>query len=74
MAKRHAANCKPLTGRELEILKLIAEGLTSKQIGRQLGISFKTAIIHRGHIMEKLDVHNVAGLVRYAIREKLIEP
>jgi DNA-binding CsgD family transcriptional regulator len=63
-----------LTARELQVLKLIASGLSSKQIGVQLGISFRTAICHRTRLMEKLDIHNVAGLVRYAIAEKLIEP
>jgi DNA-binding CsgD family transcriptional regulator len=63
-----------LTARELQVLKLIASGLSSKEIGVQLGISFKTVICHRTRLMEKLDIHNVAGLVRYAIAEKLIEP
>ena len=63
-----------LTPRETEVLMLIAEGLTTKRISQQLGISFKTAACHRYRLMDKLDVHETAGLVRYAIRQKLIEP
>ena len=69
-----APNFNRLKPREIEILKLIAAGLTTKKIAAQLGISFKTAATHRSHIMDKLDIHDLAGLVRYAIREKLIEP
>jgi DNA-binding CsgD family transcriptional regulator len=60
-----------LTPRETEILKLIAAGNSSKQIAKRLGISFKTVVAHRSRLMDKLDVHNVAGLVRYAVRKKL---
>ena len=74
MAAPTAENIDRLTPRETEILKLIAEGLSSKRVARQLGISFKTAACHRSHLMAKLDVHETAGLVRYAVREKLIEP
>jgi DNA-binding NarL/FixJ family response regulator len=63
-----------LTPREAEILKLIAGGLSTKRIAWELRISFKTAACHRAHIMDKLEVHQVAHLVRYAIRHKLIEP
>jgi DNA-binding CsgD family transcriptional regulator len=48
---------------------LIAAGRPSKQIAADLGISFKTAVTHRTHIMEKLDLHTVAGLVRYAVSQ-----
>jgi two-component system, NarL family, response regulator NreC len=65
-----AAN--PLSGRELEVLQLIAEGKNVKEIGSILGISAKTAESHRGNIMHKLNVHDVAGLVRYAIRDGLV--
>jgi DNA-binding NarL/FixJ family response regulator len=58
--------------RELEVLQLIAEGKNVKEIGSILGISAKTAESHRGNIMHKLNVHDVAGLVRYAIRDGLI--
>lgn len=64
----------PLTPRELEIVKLIAEGHTSDEIARTLVISRKTVDHHRGHILEKLDMRNVAELTRYAIRRGLVEP
>ena len=67
-------NIDGLTPRETEVLKLIAEGLSSKQIARQLGISFKTVVSHRTHLLAKVGVPNVVGLVRYAVHEKLIEP
>jgi two-component system response regulator NreC len=63
-----------LTDREREILALIAEGLSNQEIARKLYISIKTVQTHRTHIMEKLDLHNRAQLVRYAIRKGLIEP
>jgi len=64
----------PLTARERQILQLVAEGKTTKAIGELLGITFKTAESHRNHIMKKLDIHQTAGLVRYAIRRGLIRP
>jgi len=57
-----------LTPREIQVLKLIATGLSTKQIAHQLGIAFKTAACHRSHIMWKLDIHDVANLTKYAIR------
>jgi DNA-binding NarL/FixJ family response regulator len=62
----------PLTLREREVLQLIAEGQRTKQIAVKLGISVKTAESHRTRIMTKLDVHETANLVRYAIRRGLI--
>jgi two-component system response regulator NreC len=62
-----------LTDREREILALIAEGLSNQEIAQKLYISIKTVQTHRTHIMEKLDLHNRAQLVRYAIRKGLIE-
>ena len=62
-----------LTPRETEVLRLIADGLTSKTIAQRLGITFKTATCHRSRIMSKLNVHESVSLVRFAIREKLIE-
>lgn len=61
-----------LTGREREILKLIAEGYTSRQIADTLFISLKTVQGHRMKIMKKLDIHNRAELIKYAIRKGLI--
>jgi len=64
----------PLSPREREVLQLIAEGKTTKEVAGLLGISFKTAESHRMRIMRKVDVHETAGLVRYAVRRGLIQP
>jgi len=63
-----------LTARERQILQLVAEGKTTKAIGELLDITFKTAESHRNRIMKKLDIHQTAGLVRYAIRHGLVRP
>jgi len=63
----------PLTRRERQILQLVAEGNSCKEIAALLSLSVKTAEAHRSHIMKKLDVHNVTGLVRYAIRRGLVQ-
>ena len=62
-----------LTNRQREIVQLISEGNSSKEVAVILGISVKTAETHRGNIMQKIDCHSVAGLVRYAIRNHIIE-
>jgi PAS domain S-box-containing protein len=64
----------PLTEREKQVLVLIAEGNSTKEVAALLGISYKTADSHRSKIMEKLDVHETASLVRYAIRHNLVKP
>lgn len=64
----------PLTRRERQVLQLVAEGRTTKEIAQVLGLSVKTAESHRCRLMEKLAIHEVAGLVRYAIRRGVIEP
>ncbi len=64
----------PLTSREREVLQLVAEGKSTKEIARLLAISFKTAESHRTRIMKKTDIHETAGLVRYAVRRGLIQP
>jgi DNA-binding NarL/FixJ family response regulator len=61
-----------LTNRQVEILKMIAQGLASKEIGFQLGLSPKTIDVHRAHIMERLGLNDVASLTRYAVRNGLI--
>jgi len=61
-----------LTPRQRETLQLVAEGRSSKEIAQMLGLSVKTVEAHRSQIMERLDIHEVAGLVRYAIRIGLI--
>ncbi len=63
----------PLTTRQREVLRLIAEGHSTRKIAQLLGISYKTADSHRTKIMEKLDVHETASLVRYAVRMGLIQ-
>jgi DNA-binding NarL/FixJ family response regulator len=62
-----------LTSREVEVLQLIAEGKANKQVAAELGISIKTVEKHRQHLMSKLDLHDVAGLTRYAIAAGIIE-
>jgi len=62
-----------LTPREREVLQLVAEGRTNKEIAGLLSISIKTVETHRGAILRKLDLHDTASLVRYAIRRGLIE-
>lgn len=65
---------KRLTDRELELLRLIAEGKTNREIAKLLSISPKTVETHRLNLMAKLEVHNRTQLIRYAIREGLITP
>ncbi|HEV2692145.1 MAG TPA: response regulator transcription factor [Verrucomicrobiae bacterium] len=62
-----------LTSREMEVLQLIAEGKANKQTAAALGIGLKTVEKHREHLMEKLDIHDTAGLTRYAISAGIIE-
>ncbi len=57
-----------LTEREIEILSLISEGLSSKQVGEKLFISPRTVDTHRTNLMNKLDIHNIAGLIRFALK------
>lgn len=63
-----------LTPRQREVLQLIAEGRTMKEIAQSLQISVKTAESHRTQLMERLDIHDVTGLVRFAIRAGLVTP
>ena len=63
-----------LTGREREVLQLVAEGQTTKEIATVLHVNVKTIDSHREHIMSKLNVHNIAGLTKHAIREGLTSP
>jgi two-component system response regulator NreC len=64
----------PLAPRERQVLRLLAEGKTSKEIAALLGLSVATAESYRAHLMAKLDIHETAGLVRYAIRQGIITP
>ena len=69
-----AKGLKPrLTSREVEVLQLIAEGKSNCEIASLLNISAKTVATHRTHIMRKLDIHDAVGLVKYAIRKRLIQ-
>jgi DNA-binding NarL/FixJ family response regulator len=63
-----------LTSREREIVQLLAEGKSSKEVASSLNISVKTAETHRANIMRKLQLHTVSELVRYAVRNQIIEP
>jgi DNA-binding NarL/FixJ family response regulator len=72
LAKYHSTRSEKLTNREVQILKLIARGNSTKQAAAGLGIAFKTASGHRSSLMKKLGIHDTAGLVRYAIRAGLI--
>jgi len=62
-----------LSPREVEVLQLIAEGKPNKQVAAVLGVSFKTIDKHRQHLMAKLNIHDIAGLTRYAIAQGIIE-
>jgi DNA-binding NarL/FixJ family response regulator len=63
---------EPLTGRERELLRLIAEGKNSREAANILGISTKTADTHRANLMRKLQIHSVTELVRYALRNRIV--
>jgi DNA-binding CsgD family transcriptional regulator len=65
---------KRLSDRETSTVRLVAEGHTNKEIGRILNIPLKTVVIHRAAAMRKLHLSSLAGLVRYAVRNGLIEP
>jgi DNA-binding NarL/FixJ family response regulator len=69
-------SCEPVTisERELEILQLVAQGLTTKQIAEKVHLSFHTVMTHRKNMMGKLGINNTAGLIIYAVRENLISP
>lgn len=77
--RRHLVSQRPggdplakLSARQREILQAIAEGKSTKDIAELLSISPKTVETHRGHLMQKLDIHDIAGLVRYAIKHGLV--
>jgi len=78
VVQAYLTNADPPNGklsvRERQVLQLVGEGHSTKQIAALMGISVNTADTHRTKVMEKLDIHQTAGLVRYAIRNGLIEP
>jgi len=63
-----------LTPRQREVLQLVAEGHSTKEIARRLGVSVKTVETYRSQLMDALDIHDIAGLTRYAIRKGLVSP
>lgn len=69
-----AAQSSALTEREREVLHLIAEGLSSREIAERIHLSSKTVETHRANLMDKLGIHKVAGLVRFAVRAGLVSP
>ena len=69
-----ADSLEKLTPRQREVLQLVAEGHTTKQIARRLGVSGKTVETYRSQLMDALDIHDIAGLTRYAIRKGLVSP
>jgi DNA-binding NarL/FixJ family response regulator len=71
--KPEALDSYDLTDREIEIIKLIAEGFSNKQIGEKLFISHRTVDTHRTNLMNKLNVHNVAGIVKFAITNGMLD-
>lgn len=73
-AATEATSDSSLTTREREVLQLVAEGYSTKDVASRLCNSIKTVETHRKRIMDKLDIHSVAELTRYAIRERIIEP
>lgn len=70
--ERNADSYEALTDREKQVLKLVAEGRTNKEVADVLGISVKTAMSHREHIMEKLDLHSRTELIKFALRKGVI--
>jgi len=72
-ARGFAKKAASLTVREMEVLQLIAEGKANKETASELGIGIKTVEKHREHVMQKLDIHDTAGLTRYAISAGIIE-
>ena len=67
-----SAEHEKLTDREREVLQLIAEGYSNREIAHNLNISIKTVGVHRTNLMEKLEIHNIADLVKYALRKGII--
>jgi DNA-binding NarL/FixJ family response regulator len=63
-----------LTPRQMEVLRLMAQGLTTPEIARRLSLSGKTIETHRGEIMKRVGIHDIVGLVRYAVRVGLVSP
>jgi DNA-binding NarL/FixJ family response regulator len=73
VSSTQARAAKSLTSRESEVLQMVAEGSTNKHVAAELGISIKTVEKHRQHLMDKLNIHDTAGLTRFAISSGVIE-
>lgn len=73
-ALRQADPLSVLTARQADVLRLVADGKTTKDIARQLKLSPKTVDIHRTQLMQRLDIHDIAGLTRFAVRVGLVGP
>jgi len=73
-ATAHTAGPHRLTAREMEVVQLLAEAKTSKEAATRLGVSVKTVEAHRANIMRKLNLHSIAELVCYAVRNQIIQP
>jgi len=71
--KKEDETAAVLTGREREVIQLLAEGKTSKEVAVALHLSVKTAETHRTNLMRKLDLHSVADLTRYAVRNGIVQ-
>lgn len=71
--RQTAASAASLTPREREVVQLLAEGRSNKEVATALGISVKTAETHRAHVMSALDLNSICDLVHYAVRENVIE-
>lgn len=71
---RYGKDNRQLTARETEVLQLVAEGFSNKEAAVKLGISIKTLEKHRQQVMNKLNIHEVAGLTRYAISRRMVSP
>jgi len=72
MESKNRRSLNVLTPRQLEVLQLVAEGYSTKQIALKLGISARTVEAHRARLTKRLDIHDVAGLVRYALEAGII--
>src|SRR5262249_40415560 len=73
-AEPKLANLNGLTAREIQVLKIVADGHSTKQIAKMLGISFKTAACHRSRLLAKAGVHESVSLLRWAIRQGIVNP
>lgn len=66
-------SCNGLTARETEVVRMIAEGLSTKEIAFQMGVAFKTAVAHRANAMRKIGCHDIATVTRHAIKTGLVQ-